>query len=106
MEELIKIKTENDQQLVSARDLHKALEVKTRFSLWAEQNFKMFEEGTDYTSVVVTTEVQNNGGIQQRELQDYAVTIDMAKELCMMSKTPKGRAFFNEKWGRNNSERN
>ena len=30
MEELIKIKKENDQQLVSARDLHKALEVKTR----------------------------------------------------------------------------
>lgn len=91
VEEPIKIKTENDQQLVSARDLHKALEVKTRFSLWTEQNFKMFEEGADYTSVVVTTEVQNNGGIQQRELQDYAVTIDMAKELCMMSKTPKGK---------------
>lgn len=91
VEELIKIKTENDRQLVSARDLHKALEVKTRFSLWTEQNFKMFEEGADYTSVVVTTEVQNNGGIQQRELQDYAVTIDMAKELCMMSKTPKGK---------------
>lgn len=90
-EELIKIKTENDQQLVSARDLHKALEVKTRFSLWAEQNFKMFEERTDYTCVAVTTEVQNNGGIQQRKLQDYAVTIDMAKELCMMSKTPKGK---------------
>lgn len=89
--ELIKIKVENDQQLVSARDLHKALEVKTRFSLWTEQNFKMFEEKADYTSVVVTTEVQNNGGVQQRNLQDYAVTIDMAKELCMMSKTPKGK---------------
>ncbi|MCT2876201.1 phage antirepressor Ant [Lactobacillus delbrueckii] len=87
----LEIRVEKDQQLVSARDLHKALEVKTRFSLWAEQNFKMFEEGADYTSVVVTTEVQNNGGIQQRELQDYAVTIDMAKELCMMSKTAKGK---------------
>ena len=88
MEELIKIKKENDQQLVSARDLHKALEVKTRFSQWTEQNFKMFEEGTDFTTVVVTTLV-NNGA--RRELQDYVVTIDMAKELCMMSKTPKGK---------------
>lgn len=86
--ELIKIKTENDQQLVSARELHKALEVKTRFSQWTEQNFKMFEEGTDFTTVVVTTLV-NNGA--RRELQDYVVTIDMAKELCMMSKTPKGK---------------
>lgn len=89
--QLISIEVKGDQQLVSARDLHKALEVKTRFSLWVEQNFKMFEEGGDYTSVVTTTEVQNNGGIQKRKLQDYAITIDMAKELCMMSKTPKGR---------------
>ncbi len=91
MEELINIKTENDQQLVSARDLHKALELTTRFSKWVDQNFKTFEEGFDYTSVTGVTEVQNNGGIQQRKLQDYAVTIDMAKELCMMSKTPKGK---------------
>lgn len=88
---LIKIKVEDDQQLVSARDLHKALEVKRRFSAWVDDNFKNFEEGTDYTSVLLRTEVQNNGGVQQRELQDYAVTIDMAKELCMMSKTAKGK---------------
>ena len=91
MKELIKIKTENDQQLVSARDLHKALEVKTRFSLWAEQNFKMFEEGTDYEGVVVTTPYNPAHPDKLQELQDYAVTIDMAKELCMMSKTPKGK---------------
>lgn len=91
MKELIKIKTENDQQLVSARELHKALEVKTRFSLWAEQNFKMFEEGTDYEGVVVTTPYNQAHPDKLQELQDYAVTIDMAKELCMMSKTPKGK---------------
>lgn len=89
--QLINIKVENDQQLVSARDLHKALEVKRRFSAWVDDNFKNFEESTDYTSVLLRTEVQNNGGIQQRELQDYAITIDMAKELCMMSKTAKGK---------------
>lgn len=91
MKELIKIKVENDQQLVSARDLYKALEVKTRFSLWAEQNFKMFEEATDYEGVVVTTPYNQAHPDKLQELQDYAVTIDMAKELCMMSKTPKGK---------------
>ena len=90
MKELIKIKTENDQQLVSARDLHKALEVKKRFSAWKEQNFKDFEEGTDFTGVPEGTPVKGgNGNVQY--LDDYAVTIDMAKELCMMSKTPKGK---------------
>lgn len=88
--ELIKIKVENDQQLVSARDLHKALEVKKRFSAWKEQNFKDFEEGTDFTGVPEGTPVKGgNGNVQY--LDDYAVTIDMAKELCMMSKTDKGK---------------
>ena len=87
MQELIHIKVENDKQLVSARDLYKGLEIKTRFSLWVNQNFKSFEEGTDFTSVVTTT-VVNNGA--KKKLQDYILTIDMAKELCMMSKTSKG----------------
>lgn len=90
MKELIKIKTENDQQLVSARDLHKALEVKKRFSAWKEQNFKDFEEGTDFMGVPEGTPITNGNGRVQY-LDDYAVTIDMAKELCMMSKTPKGK---------------
>lgn len=91
MEELIKVQVKNDRQLVSARDLYKGLEIKTRFSLWVKQNFKVFEEGQDFTSVVTTTEVQNNGGTQRRELQDYLLTIDTVKELCMMSKTEKGK---------------
>lgn len=102
--QLIKIQVKNHRQLVSARDLYKGLEIKTRFSLWVKQNFKVFEEGQDFTSVVTTTEVQNNGGTQRRELQDYLLTIDMAKELCMLSKTEKGkevRKYFIEverKW--------
>ena len=91
MEELIKIKTENDQQLVSARDLYKALELKIRFSLWVKKTFKDFEEGTDYEGVSVDTPYNQAHPDKLQELQDYAVTIDMAKELCMMSKTPKGK---------------
>ena len=51
---------ENQEPVVSARQLHKSLEVKTRFSQWVEQNFKILEEGYDFTSVVGTT-VVNNG---------------------------------------------
>ena len=87
MDELIKVTVKGDQQLVSARDLHNKLEVKTRFSLWAKQNFKHFREGVDFTSVVTTTLV-NNGA--ERKLQDYALTIEMAKHLAMMSGTEKG----------------
>ena len=94
MNELIHIDFKDDGAVVSARDLHRSLEVKTRFSQWVEQNFKMFKENEDFTSVVGTTLV-NNGAV--RELQDYAVTIRMAEHLAMMSKTNKGhevREYF------------
>lgn len=95
MNELINVTlNENNEPIISARQLHKTLGVKTRFSQWVEQNFKMFKENEDFTSVVGTTLV-NNGAV--RELQDYAVTIRMAEHLAMMSKTSKGhevREYF------------
>lgn len=87
MNELIKITIKNDAQVVSARDLYKELNVKTRFSLWVKQNFKHFRKDIDFTSVVTTTLV-NNGA--ERELQDYALIIEMAKHIAMMSGTDKG----------------
>lgn len=90
MNELIKVTVKNDQQLVSARDLYHGLELKIRFSLWVSKNFKEFEEGEDFTSVSTDT-VVNNGA--RRELQDYALTLDMAKQLCMMSHTELGRKY-------------
>ena len=47
MKNLIQIKVENDQQLVSARELYKGLDIKKRFSVWVSQNFKEFEENPD-----------------------------------------------------------
>jgi anti-repressor protein len=91
--ELIKVTVKNDQQLVSARELYKGLGIKRRFSAWWEQNSNGFEENSDFTSVLISTEVQNNGGVQARELQDYALTIDMAKQLCLLSRTKKGKEY-------------
>lgn len=88
--ELIKVTVQNDQQLVSARELHKGLGLTTRFSKWVEQNFKDFEFGADFTGVTTVTSV-NNGAKQ--ELQDYALTIDMAKQLCLLSRTQKGKEY-------------
>lgn len=91
MNELIKVTVKNDQQLVSARELHKGLNIKTRFSLWVEQNFKMFIEHEDFEGVVITTPFNPkypNG--KQQQLQDYALTLDMAKHIAMMAGTDKG----------------
>ena len=75
--ELIKVTVQNDQQLVSARELHKGLGIKRRFSAWWEQNSAEFEENIDFQPVLISTPRENRGSI---ELQDYALTIDMAKQ--------------------------
>lgn len=90
MGELIKVKVKGDQQLVSARDLHKGLRLTTRFSKWVDQNFHDFESGIDFMSVTGVTDMPNGG---TKPIQDYAVTIDMAKQLCMMSHTELGKKY-------------
>lgn len=60
MNELLKINYEAEQPTVSARDLHEALEIRERFSLWFSRYVDVFEKGTDYQSVGKPT-VVNNG---------------------------------------------
>lgn len=88
MNELIPINYEGEQPTVSARELYKALEVSKRFSAWFETNSKGFVENEDFTSVLSGT-VVNNGA--HREIQDYFLSVDMAKHICLMSRTDKGR---------------
>lgn len=90
MDEIIKVNYGSDQPTVSVRDLHGTLEIKERFSAWADRLLNYF--GSDeMTSVGTPTEVQNNGGVQVRELQDYLVSVDTAKHICLMSRTEKGK---------------
>ena len=91
MEEIIKInQNEQGETRVSARELHKELGVKKRFSAWFEQYREMYVEGTDFTGVLGGTPViGGNGNVQY--LQDYSLTVDMAKNVAMMSKTEKSQ---------------
>ena len=89
MNELLKVNAEN--QTVSARDLHDALEATERYSTWFERFSVGFVEGEDYTTVNKLTQVQNNGGIQERVLTDHECSVDMAKHICLMSRTEKGK---------------
>ncbi|KRL99765.1 hypothetical protein FD50_GL000086 [Liquorilactobacillus satsumensis DSM 16230 = JCM 12392] len=78
MNQLITIKVQDNQQLVSARELHKGLKIKKRFSAWVEQNFKDFENGTDFTSVPEGTVVESGNGTKRR-YDDYALTLGNGK---------------------------
>lgn len=91
MNELIKITYNNDRPAVSARDLHDFLEVKTAYKDWFPRMCEYgFTEGEDFCSFLS----ESTGG---RPAQDAVLTIDMAKELCMIQRNEKGkqaRQFF------------
>lgn len=87
MEELIKV-TKNDKgiSVVSGRELHDFLEVTERYSSWFLRMTKYgFEESVDY----VGCKVFNT--LAKQELQDHALTLDMAKEISMIQRTDKGK---------------
>lgn len=87
MNEILKV--DFDTQTVSARNLYSELEVTDRFSRWFERMTAYgFTEGEDFTSVKSSTLV-NNGA--ERELQDFNMSVDMAKHICMVQRTEKAK---------------
>ena len=94
MNQLIKISSnENDEQVVSARELHKGLGLKKQFSDWWKQNSKLLIEHEDFEGVLVSVPYNPKYPDKTQQLQDYALTIDTAKHLAMQSQTEKGREY-------------
>jgi phage anti-repressor protein len=87
MEELIKVATNAEgKKVVSARDLYEFLEIKERFSRFMERNLEYgFQENVDYT---LYSEVHPQN---KQEINDYALTLDTAKEISMIQRSEKGR---------------
>ena len=78
-------------QTVSARELHEKLGSNERFSKWWERFSSYgFIEHEDFTSVPKST-VVNNGAL--KEIGDYAITIEMAKQICMLQRSEKGKLY-------------
>lgn len=92
MNELIKINYDNPEKpVVSGRELHEALGIKTAYKDWFPRMCEYgFEEEKDY-SVTLIFEHNSNGGKQNHK--DHMITIPMAKELCMIQRTDIGRKF-------------
>ena len=98
MTEIIKIEERNGAQAVSARDLHDALGVKKDFSSWIKERISKYGFAETQDFEVFTEFGENpNGG---RPTIEYALSIDMAKELAMVENNEKGRVirkYFIEK---------
>src|SRR5699024_2950121 len=92
MTELIKVTYDNDRPVVSARELHDFLEVKTAYKDWFPRMCEYgFTEGHDFNPLK-NEQVQIEGGrAVTRHILDAALSIDMAKEICMIQRSEKGK---------------
>lgn len=87
MYEIIKVNYETEQPTVLARDLHDGLEIKTAFKDWFPRMVEYgFEAGKDFCSKMS----ESTGG---RPALDYQITVDMAKQICMIQRSEKGRQY-------------
>mgnify|MGYP005769012241 CR=1 FL=1 len=87
MNELIRVNYDNEQPTVSARELHEFLGVETRFNDWFHRMCEYgFAENHDFRFY---SKMSNTSG--GRPAQDAEITIDMAKELCMLQRNEKGK---------------
>ena len=86
MEELIKVNTnENLDPVVSGRELHKILEVATAYKDGFPRMCEYgFVEGQDFSSFLS----ESTGG---RPAVDHIIKMDMAKEICMLQRTERGK---------------
>ncbi|AEF25726.1 phage antirepressor KilAC domain-containing protein [Streptococcus parauberis] len=90
MNELINITlNENHEPVVSGRDLHKVLEIKTQYTKWLERMSEYgFEENIDYIAISqkrLTAQGNNT------EFTDHVLKMDMAKEIAMLQRNEKSK---------------
>ena len=90
MSELIPLTQHEGVQAVTGRDLHKFLEVTTRYNDWITRLIKKygFAPGADY---VLKNEYVPGANNRRYEKTDHVLTLDMAKELSMVQNNDKGR---------------
>lgn len=104
MGELIKINVNDEgKQLVSARELHNFLGINSNFTTWFNRMCEYgFMPNTDYIEVWSDSKNGNVDACSVRGLspnqrsalgisKDYAISIDMAKEISMIQRTDKGK---------------
>lgn len=92
MTELIKVTYDNDRPVVSARELHDFLEVGADYRHWFPRMCEYgFTAGVDFNPVKIDRVQMEGNRTVNREVDDAALTIDMAKEICMIQRSEKGK---------------
>ena len=90
MKELIRITEHEGRQAVSAKELHQFVDMDTRFDIWIKRMLEYgFTEGIDYQRLNKNVPMPNGGF--RSVLDDFALTIDSAKEISMIQRNDRGK---------------
>ena len=90
MNEIIKVTVnDNHEPIVSGRQLHEALGVKTRYNDWFNRMTEYgFIENQDYLAITQKRVTAQGNSTNQ---VDHIIKLDMAKEIAMIQRTDKGK---------------
>lgn len=91
MNELITVTYDSDRPTVLGRELHEKLEINSNYTTWFNRMCEYgFSENEDYVVCFPNLESENRGG--QNKI-DHQLTIDMAKQICMIQRSDAGRRY-------------
>ena len=80
---------DNGEVIISGRELHEFLEVKTPYKKWFDRMKEYgFVENIDFVTVGQKSPIANGG---YQEIVEHAIKLDMAKEIAMIQRNEKGK---------------
>ena len=83
---------ERKERLINARELHKELNNKRQFSNWIKQRVDKYKFLINKDFIRFNNFVKGDeNGFGNKTITEYYITIDMAKELCMVENNETGR---------------
>lgn len=89
MNELITVNYDSERPTVLGRDLHEALEINSNYTTWFKRMCEYgFTENTDYKAIF---QKWNTAQGNETTQIDHQLTIEMAKEICMIQRSEKGK---------------
>lgn len=94
MNDLITVTYSNERPTVLGRDLHEKLEIDTPYRIWFPRMCEYgFTEGVDFNPYK-NVRVQKEGNREvSREIEDHQLTLDMAKQICMIQRSDAGKRY-------------
>ena len=82
---------------VNARDLHKQLDSGRQFTDWIENRIKSYQLIKDVDYFTISRKYEIDGFTESKDILDYILTLDCAKQLAMVERTNIGvlaRRYF------------